>query len=223
MAFALVASTSKASVAGAAVTSNAIDTTGANLLLAIVGWFDNGSGAAVIADSKTNSWTGLTTRAVAGQLSERIFYSVPSSVGSGHTVSQTASGLYSGLVVFAFSGAHATPFDQQAGATGTATSLATGSLTPPEDNCLVIAGLGNENNSAGAVSINGGFTALTSAYSGGNSEGAGGAYLIQTTAAAANPTWTITNSAQIAVALATFKAAAAVGGSANPWYAYAQC
>ena len=63
MAIALVANTFKQSVLGATVTTDAIDTTGANLLIVLVDDFQ--TDASVLTDSKGNTWTPLTAQAEA--------------------------------------------------------------------------------------------------------------------------------------------------------------
>lgn len=187
--------------------TGAIDTTGASLIVAAISGF-GGSGFPTITDSKSNTWTGLTAQGFSGTLM-KMFYTVPSSVGSGHTFTPgTAS--FPAICVAAFSGVHATPFDQENGATGSGGSVSTGSVTPSEDNELVITGLGWY--PAGAVSINGGFTISDQEnYAAGVNIGAALAYLIQTSAAAANPAWSHAGFTDAAVAIATFKAAAATG------------
>ena len=187
-------------------TTGSIDTTGASFLVLNVSYYDPGT-APTISDSKSNTWSALTLQSSTG--SSRLYYCASPSVGTGHTFSANGTGSYPSLQVLAFSGSHGTPFDQQNGATSAgATSLATGSITPSEDNELVIAGLVHGDNTAGAVSIDGGFTAYKNAFSSGNNMGGGIAYLIQTTATAANPSWSVTTSTQLAATIASFKAAA---------------
>ncbi len=213
MAYALVVATSKGGNTNQTITTDAVNTTGADLIVINVGYYSGTTPTIAPSDSKGNTWTALTAHnQVSTLVGNRMFYCAAPTVGSGHTFTQEdlVANAYPSIQMLAFSGAHASPFDQQTGAvsSGSASTLATGSLTPSEDNCLVVAGLGHEVNSAGAVSINGGFTATTEAYVGSTSEGSGCAYLIQTSAASANPTWNVTNNTGIAATLATFKAAA---------------
>jgi hypothetical protein len=208
MAYALVVSTTKQGTPNS-VTSNAIDTTGANLIVVSVGFYNGTSPTPTLTDSKSNTWSGLTAR-VGGSITNRLFYCFGGTVGSGHTFTLSDASIFPGMCVAAFSGSVSSPIDQENGAgSASGSTQAPGSVTPSENNELIIAGLGHDDNSAGAVSINGGFTAITSAWLTGNAEGCGLAYLIQTTATAANPTWDVTNSAAagIAASIATFKAA----------------
>lgn len=187
-------------------TTGSIDTTGASFLVLNVAWYDPGT-APTISDSKSNTWSALTKQTSTG--SSRLYYCASPSVGSGHTFSANGTGSYPSIQVLAFSGSHGTPFDQQNGAASAGATLATGSITPSEDNELVIAGLVHGDNLGGAVSIDGGFTAYKNAFSSGNNMGGGIAYLIQTTATAANPSWSVTTSTQLAATIASFKASAA--------------
>jgi hypothetical protein len=110
-----------------------------------------------------------------------------------------------------FSGAHATaPFDVQNGATTAgAATLATGSVTPSQDNSLIVAGLGFNVSSAGPT-INSSFTRSSWVnFGSGNNYGSAEAYLVQTTAGAVNPTWTKGNTEAAAATIAVFKPAAA--------------
>lgn len=214
MAFSLITSVTGGTNSNGATTSS-VNTTGADLIIVSVGWYGNGA-APSISDSKSNSYTGLTAKSNIS-IGNRLFYVENPTVGSGHTFTVSAASGYPSICVLAFSGKNASAaFDQQNGAIGSATSIQPGSVTPTIGNELVVCGLGHENNSGATPTINGGFTAITKGYSGGAYEGSGLAYLIQTTATAANPTWSITNSAALASTIATFKSS--VTFVPNPYY-----
>jgi hypothetical protein len=189
------------------VTTAAIDTTGANLLVIAV-TFDT-TATQTISDSKGNTWNALTrtTNTSSGAV---LYWSTPTSVGSSHTFSNTGTSNFSSICVMAFSGAAAsTPFDQENGATNSSTTLQPGSITPSQNNEIVVTGFGF--NQAGTpVSINSSFTQPTAAieFSSGAHYGLGMAYIIQTTATAVNPTWTRTNTQTNAARIASFKSAA---------------
>lgn len=210
MSFTLIANTGAGDTIDS-VTTSSINTTGANLIVVNTAWY-NGVGDPTLSDSKINSWTGLTGRLSGANESQRLFYCFNPTVGSGHTFTLAGSTTAPAIGVSAWSGAGTSPFDQQNGATNLgASTLSTGSVTPGQDNELVISGICVTNNGGGAVSINGGFTITnTVAFSSGNHEGVSMAYLIQTTATAANPQWNATNSADsLTASIATFKAVAA--------------
>jgi hypothetical protein len=202
MAIAVVAS------AAADGTTGAIDTTGANLLVAIVN-----AETPAITDSKGNTWTSLTLQTSAADNKARLFYVANPTVGTGHTFSATLS--YQTVGVIAFSGAHASsPFDQQNGSAAGSSPASPGSITPSENNCVVVAGYGFGKN-ANTFSVDGGFTIAQSNTSvDAVSYGVVISYLIQTTAAAANPAVTYTGSSgECNATIASFKVAA--GGTAS--------
>lgn len=207
MAIALVASTVKGTAINGG-TTDAIDTTGANLIVLAINQYSNVSVTA--SDSKGNTWTALTARKSAGGFGTTLYYCASPSVGTGHTFTVSGTGAYPNIGVIAVSGAAASPFDLEEGVSAgtTSTSHQPGSLTPSEDNCLVIS---SNSNGGTSLSINSSFTASTVNNTGGSYVGGGIAYKIQTTAGAENPTWSWTTSTVRASAIASFKAAA--GGS----------
>ena len=207
MAITLVAQTAAASTNTTNVTTAAITTTGATLLIVVVGQYET-SPVGTVTDSKGNTWTALTSQGLSGNVREKVFYTVPTTVGTGHTVTYTGTGAdYPALCVAAFAGVLGTsPLDQTAGAVGTS-SVSAGSVTPTQVNELVISGLGY--NQTTTVAISGGFTLGAHApYQSGANFGAALAHLIQTTAVVANPTWSLPSSDGAAATNATFKAAA---------------
>lgn len=198
-------------------TTAAVDTTGANLIVLVVTDFAAGPGV-TLSDSKGNTWTGLTAQTNSSNNGRvRIYYCFAPTVGSGHTFTVSGTGTFSAVGGAFFSGAVTSPFDQQNGAQNSntgSTTLQPGSITPTEDNELVIVATNfNEN---GSVSIDGGFTEATElAPAGATNFGTMLAYLPQTTATAVNPTLTYTyvTGFYSAAAIASFKdtpAAAAV-------------
>lgn len=190
-------------------TTSSVDSTGASLLVVVVSSYDLSS-EPTLTDSKGNTWTGLTAQGPGGSNQRvRIFYAANPTVGSSHTFTLSGSTTYSSVSALAFSGAKtASPFDQQNGATGGSTSLATGSVTPSEDGELVVAGIALDS-APSSLTIDSGFSTPAVVYFlGGSSYGVGSAYKIQTTAAAVNPTWSWTGSSGQAAAIATFKVAA---------------
>jgi hypothetical protein len=199
----LVVSTKVAAVgAPSPVTTPAVDTTGATILIAHVGSYDPG-GAVTVTDSKGNTWSPLTAHANGDR--SQFFYAENPVVGSGHTFSISTTGQYSGVIVGAFDQvATASSFDQQNGAnSASAATIATGSVTPSTNNQLIVAGVASDQASA---TINAGFTIIdTIAYNPGNAIGSCFAYLVQTTAAAVNPTWTPSGTGAVGASIATFK------------------
>lgn len=212
MAFSLVATVSGKSTNNGGFTTGAANTTGADLIVAHVAWY-TGTTNPTLSDSYGNTWTGLTTQAGSDQQGSRLYYCYAPTVGSGHTFSLTGANTYPTVEALAFSGAAASPFDQESGATGGSggTSLSPGSVTPSEASELLVTGhcfrtLGGTGQTP---SVGGGFTRelLDTGVSGQCVGGAVG-YLIQSAAAAANPAWTWATGDAAAATMAAFKAGA---------------
>lgn len=171
-------------------TSSGIDTTGANCILV---WIPRYSTEPTFSDNKSNTYTALTNASYGG-IDGRFLICLDANVGTGHTFTMSGGGTCSASVI-AFSDVHeASAFDQQVsnGAVG-ASSLSTGSLTPSVNGCVVVAG-GNGYATSGFTAIDSGFTlAQNGAGEYTTHQGYGLAYKVQTTAAAVNPTWTISS------------------------------
>lgn len=206
MAIALVASTEMvASLHGG--TSPAIDTTGANLLVAGLSYYSI-QGDLTPTDSKGNTWSGLTSRTNGASGRVRLCYVMNPTVGSGHTFSFLVNDSYPLVYILALSGADVSSvFEAESGSASSATP---GEITPAGDGRLFVTALALGGGS-GALTIDEGFTISgQNDFSSGNYFGGALAYLIQSAAAARNPTWT--TPATPATSMATFIPAAAAGG-----------
>ncbi len=200
---------------GNTATTSAINTTGANLLIAVTVGAGGGGCGGTVTDSKSNSPWIQRTFYGAGGLGACINYVAnPSSVGSGHTFTTSASSSFPAIFALAFSGMDtSSPYDTENGNVGgIATTCQTGTVTPANAGSVIIASLFDQLATQDPT-IDGGFTIsdFTDTVSSQSYAGAA-AYLIQGAAAAANPTWTtenIVNSCGIAV----FKSAA--GGATS--------
>ncbi len=195
-------------VAGTGTTAG-VDTSGASFIAV----FRAGQTSTVF-DSKGNTWTALTNHATSFTHG-RWFYCENPIVGAGHTFSAAAS--YEAIAAVYYTGQAASPFDVENGdAADPASSLATGSVTPTQDHDLVLAGLatGGVNTSGYGIS-GGGFSAVLASVDGatGVTYGLAVADAVQTTATAANPTWSWSGASQGVACIAAFKAAAGGGGS----------
>jgi hypothetical protein len=167
----------------------------------------NSYGVAVsLADSKSNTWIPLVEYGGGPRI--RLFYCLGPTVGSGHTFTGTASGGFPSVSVLALSGVlAASAFDAENGAA----AVQPGSVTPSEDNEILITSLSFY--PSNTVSINSGFTISNQVdFSNGVNMGLAMAYKIQTSAGAENPTWSPSSSfTEQASAIACFKSAAASG------------
>lgn len=193
-----------AHVTAAAGPSSAINTLGADLLVCVVTAFNADLGTP--SDSKSNIWLPATTAQDGGGSGLiKIFYSQGGSFGSGHTF--TPAGSFAAGCFAAFSGSVSSPLDQFSQALG----QQAGSVTPSDDNQLLIAGYGDLFTSS-SISINGGFAPIDCvAISGGSNYAITMAFLVQSAKTAANPTWSDAT-ADTGSCIATFKGTAYGGG-----------
>ncbi len=214
MAIALVANTGAGSSDSSNVTTSAIGTTGANLI--VVGVAGYTSFAATLTDNKGNTWTALTARTGAVCRSV-IWYCSNPTVGSGHTFSLTSGGGVPSLCVAAFSGAKATsPYEAESGSSiATGTSLQPGSLTPSENGELLVTELSLVFDET--PTINSSFTITNHTTKDANHYSSTLAYRVQSTAAAINPTWSWAVDYFATCAMACFKAAPS-GFYGRPYY-----
>lgn len=215
MAFALIIDTIKASADAANVTTDAKDTTGANLIVLSLGSYA-GSLRPTISDSKSNTWTALTDYTDTGvAIRQTIFYCLNPTVGSGHTFTANSATAYPTLGMSAWSGADSYDSQENGAHTTTVQVLSTGSVTPSANGALLVTGLAFYALN-GTRAIDNGFTILGSVdYSVGFSDGGGHAYKIQGTAAAINPQWDAgAQESSMAVSIAVFKASAGAAPAA---------
>lgn len=212
MTIALVAN---AAVAGAnGGTTGAINTTGATLLVVAIS--ESAGGQVTVSDNKSNTWTVLTGQD-GSQPDSRIYYVANPTVGAGHTFTSTGGSTFSVLSVAAFSGVVTTlPFDQQNGSSAAPYSNTTakpGSITPTQDNEVVVCGFGTVSD-PGTLTIDSGFAITNQTpFTGGTNYGGALAYLIQSTAAAVNPEWGFTGTVNGSIVIASFKAAVVVSAA----------
>lgn len=196
-----------------AATTDPIDSTGANLIVLSVAC--DAPSTPTITDNKGNSWTPLTL-STAGPVKTRMYYCVDPVVGTNHTF--TATGAFPAIFAAAFAGmASPAPFDQENGGTANATglTLSTGSVTPNENNELVITALGI-NYFGQTVSINNGFTVLDrEEFVSGNNYGGAMAYKLQGVASSENPTWTRVNAEAMSTRIATFRSTSVTSPSSS--------
>lgn len=192
-----------ASAAGNGCTTSAVDMRGANIIV-IFRSYNTGT-VPTLTSSTANTFTDLTAQImVVTNASSRFAYVLNSATSSTQTFTCTCTACFPSMVVAGFS--NVTSFDTE-NSTGSllTTSPQSGSITPNAGGNLVMAGLGWTNN-ASTVSINGGYTITdTSDFNGGVSYATSMAYLVQATAAATNPTWTMGTLTNSAAFIADFK------------------
>jgi hypothetical protein len=187
-----------------------IDTTGANFIIAAVVHVE-GTTFQAFTDTKGNTWTALTeygtSTGFGGYL--KFYYCLNPTVGTGHGFTWTGITVAGSMAVAAYSGVKTTSaFDVQNGASSaSATTIQPGSVTPSINDELVVTAVCTFATFT-APTIDGGFTRRQYVSGGGSFFDVAIADLIQTTATAANPTWTPPGSAERRAAnIATFKKA----------------
>lgn len=192
-------------------TSAAMNSTNANFLS--VGYnFYNVLNIPALSDSKGNTFT--TTLSVEHSdtaLTQGFYYASGTPVvGSSHTFTLSAAlACYPSISPAAFSGVKTTsPIDQQNNnKTASSTTLAVGSVTPSEDNELLLACCADS--WTGTVTVNAGSMLDQLAAVGGFSYALATAYEIQTTATVRNLTFSYSPAARTGGTVVTVKAAAA--------------
>lgn len=204
MAFSLVSNVTSA--AANTHTSSAIDTTGANLIIVIIA---DDAGGGTLSDSKSNTYTLDKQSADTGPR-VRTYRCLSPTVGTGHTFTLTGSAVYGALMASAWSGAATSSVvDVDNQASSVSTTISTGSVTPTQDNDLLIYGAGC-GPTVNSVDIG---TLLQSVPGvGGVNYGGGVGYQIQTTATTRNPTFTMSASGNNRATIVAYKAAAGGGG-----------
>lgn len=200
----------------AGATTGAQNSTGSDGIRLLVNHFTGGT-YPTISDTKGNTYTKVVDQlgGTGNVYNTAWWYCDAPVVGTGHTFSALGTGSFATIAAIGFSGgASSSSLDQHSGAgTGTNGNVVTpGSVTPGQDNELILTGV-LFNQSSQTVGVDSGFTLTDQgAPTSGFNFGIAIAYKIQTTATAVNPTWTATSATDgMAAVTATFKAA----GSGN--------
>lgn len=216
MAYSLIGhGVSSASAGGGTYTSGSFDTTGADII--IIGVTKQNGTSPTLSDSKSNTWNTRTPYSGGTFNAEgRLYYAINPSVGSGHTFTLAGSS-FGVMDILYFSGSDlSTPYDTENGAgNGSFVSSAQpGSITPSQNNCVVVSYFAS--GSANSMSVDSSMSLTDQApLTGGAHYGGAIAYIIQTTAGAINPTWSFTGTTSGGVTVASFKAASGGGGSST--------
>lgn len=191
--------TEKSTTGAGNLESDPLNTVGANLLIAAI----SGYGSIVgLTDSEGNSWTPLTTRADGGDVRTRLYYCINPTTDASHTFTIEEGMTFPTMIVAAFENGNG-GFDGETGSAGVSSTRQPGSITPSEDNALLIACIASLQASS---TIDSSFTEIDDeAYVGGQAVGLTLAYKIQTTTGAENPEFTLSGSGTNAAAMAAFR------------------
>jgi hypothetical protein len=203
-------------------TSGGVTSTNSTLIVINCGWFPGTTVDVTISDNQTNTYTSLTKH-TNGNLSQRTFYKInPTTAGGGgHTFTSGGTSTFPSCTAIGFSSGGAVTFDKENGTNcGTCSSISVGSTqTPTSAPALFVSGAGMEVSSGPyTVSALGTSTQYTVVYSGGNNEGSGIGYEIQSSATARDPSWAWTGSTSAGLGNSIFLDAGGGGGGASPNY-----
>ena len=206
--------TAQGSSTGNGFTTTAYDSTaGSCNFLVVLVTFQGGAATPTLSDSQSNTWNALTAYdGGASGVKILIEYAFNPSLSASHTFSVTGSSNFPSIFVEGFSGMLTTSGVFQAGtdsgahqAASVGTTIQPGSITPGNSPALVVTGFCSTNVNA-APTVNSGFTRSDSiTITGGQHYGGSFAYLIQSTAAAVNPTWTQTITPAMTTDIAAFQ------------------
>jgi hypothetical protein len=212
---ALIASKSAGSANGSSVFSTvstaAIDTSGADLIVIATHYTQSDGKAVTPSDSKGNTWTASPSQQTAPTSSTgiRFWYCLNPTVGSGHTFTFPAASsgvLHPSITVSAWSDVSGFHSDDGDSTNSNVTTLATGTVTPSAiAPALIVTALSYKGTSP---SVSGGSLAVLEqvAYVSGVGPHIGAAmgYEIQSAGAAINATWSWTTADDCSVAIIAF-------------------
>lgn len=203
----VIASESAGSTNGNNVTTAAINTTGADLIV-IGGSFIHAS--VTPSDSKSNTWSALTevSQSTAGGTYTqrcRLWYCANPTTDGSHTFTLTQNGTFPCIFVVAVSGAHASPFDDESTNSHESAYTNTGAVVPSESDEFAVVVVGD--NEATLPSINSGYSVIESTYPYVGYQHVSGALAYAVISASSNPTWSGTPARGSATAIACFKPA----------------
>lgn len=187
-------------------TTSAVDTTGAQLIVAVCLAFAADITTGKMSDSLGNTWSAVAGQHL-GNGSVRIFFAIASLVtGPSHTFSLASEtgGSYPTIFVSRWKGLRpgVNNHDGVSGGTAAGTTVQPGTVTPTLDNDLIITGLG-DGSITNNKTIDSGFTRQDQQNTSGIGATGAWAYKIQGALAAVNPTWT-TGSSNKAASIVAF-------------------
>ena len=200
------------------LTTGAVDSTGADLIVIV----DNAYQLAPTTptDSQSNTWTKATEQIATNDYDTVIWFCQNPTTSATHTFTRNETNSYGSIHVYLFSGSASSPLDQTNGVQGSGSSpQGPGSVTPTEDDELLITNIVWSATNIASISADNGFTVQEETnYSGGNNFEGASAYLIQGTAATVDMDWSFTGSSgNLSICIATFKAGTVVAGSSLPF------
>lgn len=193
---------------GTGACSVTINTTGATLLTAVVTEY---FADATVPSLNTGTWSS-SSNFTQNSANVSIRYLASPTQSGTLAINMTGGSAQTTVFIQSWSGTETGSVLQGSiiGASVADTTIQPGSVTPVADGYLVLTGMATTSLPTGAFSIDSGFTIADERHSV-SVEYGGAAYLLQSTAAAVNPTWTLAASGPVdaTATIAVFKASAA--------------
>ncbi len=187
-------------------TTSMVNMAGASFCEVSVSWFDGGF-PPVLTSTPSNTWVPDISKGTGASFTLDHYHAYSPSVSSTMTFTITsAANTFPSVTARCFSGTIGSTVDQTNGVNSVSASSPqqTGSVTPSSDHEIIITSI--QDGGASGYAINSGFTTPEFVgISGGQYIGIASSYLIQSTAAAVNPSWSWTGSAAGATVIATFR------------------
>lgn len=161
-----------------------IDTTGAALIIVAVCRANN---SGTVSDSEGNTWTLLDMR-TQGTFSTEWYYTINPTTSATHTFSFVGTNTYPGIIASAYSAAGLPVFDQESAQGGVFTSMTPTSLTPSQNDTLIVSFEGFEITQTQVVTES---LAVRHSHPWTTGVDLGVAFgdIVQATAAASDPAW----------------------------------
>jgi|SRR6185503_6586296 len=191
--------------------SSAIDTSGASIIFIAVSGTTTTNNPPT--DSKGNTWHLIATVTQnSGVYGLYAAYGPGLVVGTGHTAQDLGPNAGYICAFFAFSGFDGPADKSSTGVANFRINCQPGSITPSFNGELIVSVFWNTNHGP-TTSVDSGITMFDNVAAGGSGISPG--YLVQTTAAAINPTWNSTSAGFNAAVIASFPALVMVSGGTN--------
>lgn len=174
------------------------------------------NGAVTPTDSSSNTYGCVAAPPTSANTRNQHCHVDNPTVTSTMTFTAAQTSCFCSITVFGFNNTKvASPLDQTSKSSTTGTTIQAGSVTPSEDNEVIIAGLSFAVSEATHTIDLGFSTPLCSDFLGSNHFGVCGSYLIQTSAAAVNPKYTVASSSDMTASNVTFKSNGAAPTNSN--------
>jgi hypothetical protein len=199
---------SRSSVAGSnGGTTTSINTSTANLIVAEVASYYP-SAEPTFSDNKGNTWILLTRHFDSSLISSnRIYYCINPTVGSGHTFTLSGASSFSNMNVMAFNNTITPTYHAENGSSdiGNLNYIHTGAVTNSLANALVIVGFSALNSGVPPITIDSGIIQVDSFYNGGFYISGTGGYKILSSITTINPRFDWNNQTYVSTSIALFQ------------------